>query len=70
MTHDDHYVACSTGRLRPDVVVVPLEKVQSMRWSQGPWVRRLKLANVHLDTAGHRFTGHARYRDADEALPT
>jgi putative membrane protein len=67
MTHDDHYVACSTGRLRPDVVVVPLEKVQSMRWSQGPWVRRLKLANVHLDTAGHRFTGHARYRDADEA---
>jgi putative membrane protein len=67
MTHDERYVACGTGRLRPDVVVVPLEKVQSVRWSQGPWVRRLKLANIHLDTAGHRFTGHARYRDAGEA---
>jgi putative membrane protein len=65
--HDDRYIACGTGRFRPDVVIVPLEKVQSFRWSQGPWSRRLRLATVDVDTAGQRFTGRARWRDADEA---
>jgi len=65
--HDDRYVACSTGRLRPDVVIVPLEKVQSIRWSQGPWSRRLRLATLDFDTAGQRFAGRARWRDVDEA---
>ena len=50
------YIACCTGRFRPDTVVVPLEKIQSIRWSQGPWSRRLRLANIHIDTAGQRFT--------------
>ena len=65
--HDDRYVSCCTGRFRPDTVIVPLEKVQSVRWSQGPWVRRLRLANLFLDTAGHRFTATARYRDQAQA---
>jgi putative membrane protein len=64
---DDAYLACCTGRLRPDTVVVPLAKVQSMRWSQGPWSRRLDLAGVHVDTAGRRFTARARFRDAAQA---
>ncbi|HTW21743.1 MAG TPA: PH domain-containing protein [Mycobacteriales bacterium] len=64
---DERYVACCTGRIRPDTVVVPLEKVQSIRWTQGPWARRLHLANVFLDTAGQRFTATARHRDRRQA---
>lgn len=65
--YDDNYVVCMTGRLRRSVVVVPLEKVQSLRWTQGPVSRRLRLASVHADTAGRRFPAIARYRDIGEA---
>jgi putative membrane protein len=44
---------------------VPLEKVQSVRWVQGPWQRRLGLASVKLDVAGKRVT--ARITDRTEA---
>jgi len=65
--YDDKYVVCMTGRLRRSMVVVPLEKVQSLRWTQGPVSRRLRLASVHADTAGRRFPATARYRDVGEA---
>jgi putative membrane protein len=65
--HDATYISCCTGRLRPDTVIVPLEKVQSFRWSQGPWSRALGLASIKLDTAGQRFTGSVRFRDATQA---
>jgi putative membrane protein len=65
--YDETYVVCAGGRIRRTIVVVPLEKVQSIRWSQGPLSRRLGLASVHVDTAGRRFTGSARFRDAGEA---
>lgn len=65
--YDDRYVVCGTGRLRRAFVVVPLGKIQSLRWSQGPVSRRLGLASVHADTAGHRFPGSAVFRDAAEA---
>jgi putative membrane protein len=64
---DSAYLVCTTGRLRPSTVVVPLEKVQSIRWSQGPVSRRLRLASVAVDTAGQRFTAEARFRDQGEA---
>ena len=65
--YDEKYVVCMTGRLRRSMVVVPLEKVQSLRWTQGPLSRRLRLASVHADTAGRRFPATARYRDVGEA---
>ena len=65
--HDETYISCCTGRLRPDTVVIPLAKVQSIRCKQGPWSRALRLSNVYVDTAGHRFTGWARHRDQAEA---
>jgi putative membrane protein len=65
--YDDNYVVCMTGRIRRSVVVVPLEKVQSLRWTQGPLSRRLRLASVHADTAGRRFPAAASYRDVTEA---
>jgi PH (Pleckstrin Homology) domain-containing protein len=33
--------------------MVPLEKAQSVRFVQGPLQRRLGLATVHVDAAGH-----------------
>jgi putative membrane protein len=65
--YDDKYVVCMTGRLRRSAVVVPLEKMQSLRWDQGPLSRRLRLASVSVDTAGRRFPAVARYRDVGDA---
>jgi putative membrane protein len=56
-----------TGRVRPQVVVVPLEKVQSVRLRQGPLQRWLRLATVHIDTAGRGWQARAVCRDAVEA---
>jgi putative membrane protein len=65
--HDDHYMVCGSGRVRPEFVIVPLQKAQSIRWSQGPVQRRLNLADVFVDSAGVHFPGRARMRDAAEA---
>ncbi|MFI5312894.1 MAG: PH domain-containing protein [Candidatus Dormibacteria bacterium] len=56
-----------TGRVRPEVVVVPLQKVQSVRLRQGPLQRWLRLATVHVDTAGRGWQARAVCRDAGEA---
>lgn len=58
-------VAATSGRLRRVISWVPLEKVQSLRHVQGPVQRRLRLASVHLDTAGKAV--HATLRDRDSA---
>ena len=52
------------GRLRRVSHWVPLDKVQSIRRTQGPVQRALRLATVHLDTAGPRM--HAALRDRDQ----
>lgn len=65
--HDQTYLFCGTGRVRPAVVIVPLAKVQSLRWMQGPWSRALRLASVYVDTAGRRYTGSAEFRSDEEA---
>jgi putative membrane protein len=57
----------TSGRLRKVTDVVPLAKVQSIRWSEGPVQRRFRLANVHLDTAGRSVYAVARDRDRLEA---
>src|SRR5258708_3155579 len=51
---DDHYVVASCGRVCRKTTWVPLEKVQSIRWVQGPLQRRLGLASVRLHLAGKR----------------
>jgi putative membrane protein len=48
----DTVVAARDGWLRPQLVVVPLARIQSVRVMQGPVQRRLGLATVHVDTAG------------------
>ncbi|MFL5941804.1 MAG: PH domain-containing protein [Gaiellaceae bacterium] len=63
----DTCVATTSGRLRKISCWVPLEKVQSLRRVQGPVQRRLRLASVHVDTAGSAVHATLRDRDATEA---
>ena len=60
-------VATTSGRLRRVTCWVPLEKVQSLRHVQGPLQRRMRLASVHVDTAGRAVHATLRDRDAGEA---
>jgi putative membrane protein len=64
---DDRYVAASRGRVCRTTTWIPLEKVQSIRWVQGPVQRRLGLASVRLDVAGRRVTGSIEDRAEAEA---
>jgi putative membrane protein len=57
----------TSGRLARRTVWVPLAKVQSLRRVEGPLQRRLRLATVHLDTAGRSLHAALRDRDAAEA---
>jgi putative membrane protein len=54
------------GRVTQRTVWVPLAKVQSLRLSQGPLQRRLRLATLHVDAAGRRVTASVRDRDLAE----
>ncbi|HEX6789514.1 MAG TPA: PH domain-containing protein [Gaiellaceae bacterium] len=68
---NDTVVVTQTGRSRRVTVWVPLHKVQSLRRVEGPVQRALRLATVHLDTAGRALHAALRDRDrgeADEAL--
>jgi putative membrane protein len=64
---NDTCVATTSGRLRRTTCWVPLEKVQSLRHVEGPVQRRLRLASVHVDTAGRAVHATLRDRDAAEA---
>jgi len=64
---DDRYVVASRGRVCRTTTWVPLQKVQSIRWVQGPVQRRLGLASVRLDVAGRRVTADIEDRASSEA---
>jgi putative membrane protein len=46
---------------------VPHARVQSLRLRQGPWQRRLGLADLHVDSPPGPVKVRARHRDAEEA---
>jgi putative membrane protein len=62
--HDDALAVSVVGRVRKVTTVVPLEKTQSIRFAQGPLQRRLALATVHVDAAGHV---RAEFRERPQA---
>ncbi|TDT20970.1 putative membrane protein [Streptomyces sp. BK208] len=62
----DAVFAARYGLLRRSLALVPHAKVQSVRLTQGPWRRALRLADVHVDTGANK-TVTTRLRDADEA---
>jgi putative membrane protein len=59
-------VASRAGVLTQRLVVVPLARIQSVRVVQGPLQRLLRLATVHVDTAGS-MRALGEHRDVDEA---
>jgi putative membrane protein len=62
---NDRYAITTSGRLQRVTDWVPLAKVQSVRRVEGPIQRRLRLSNIHLDTAGRKV--HTVLRDRDRA---
>jgi putative membrane protein len=63
----DRTVATRSGRFGVRTSWVPLAKVQSLRWVQGPLQRRLRLGGVHVDVAGRSVGAVLRDRDVDES---
>jgi putative membrane protein len=64
----DHGWSVTTyGRIRRVTDIVPQDKLQSVRLVSGPLQRRLRLATVHLDTAGRNVHAAFRHRDQQEA---
>jgi len=64
---DDKVFISKRGRFRRETDIVPHERVQSARLSQGPLQRRLGLATVHLDTSPGPVQPTAHHRDAQDA---
>jgi putative membrane protein len=63
----EQLVVSRSGWLQVSTHVAPQARVQSLRLTQGPWQRRLGLADVHLDSPPGPTTVRARHRDAAEA---
>jgi putative membrane protein len=65
--HNQVMAVTVTGRVCKKTVYMRLEKLQSVRLTQGPVQRKLSLASVHGDAAGQR--AHAAFADraADQA---
>jgi putative membrane protein len=63
---DERVFATRDGRITRRVVVVPYQRLQSVRVTQGPLQRWLDLANVYADTAGS-LTAVAYHRELAEA---
>lgn len=65
---DDLVFVARRGVFRRETDVIPHAKVQSVRWTQGPVERALRLATVHLDSTPGPVRVTASLRDADEAF--
>jgi putative membrane protein len=63
---NDAYAVTTSGRLRRVTDWVPLDKLQSIRAVEGPVQRLLRLASIHLDTAGRNAHAVLRDRDREE----
>jgi putative membrane protein len=63
----DLAVLLRSGHLTEVTTVVPYARLQSVRTSQGPWQRRLRLATVYVDTGGRRLSPTALHQDEQAA---
>ena len=64
---DARLVAMRDGRLRRELTLVPHERTQSVRLTQGPLQRRIGVATVHLDLPPGSFSAQARHREQTQA---
>jgi len=65
--HNKAMAVTITGRVCKKTVYMKLEKLQSVRLTQGPVQRRLSLASVHGDAAGRQAHAAFAEREADQA---
>jgi putative membrane protein len=65
--YDGAMAVATTGRLTKTTVWARLEKLQSVRFTQGPVQRVLDLADVHADVAGKRVHVAFKNRNALQA---
>jgi putative membrane protein len=63
----EHLVVSRSGVLTRRTHVVPHARVQSLQLRQGPWQRRLGLADLRVDSPPGPVLVRARHRDAAEA---
>lgn len=63
----DRFFVAEQGWVSRDVLLMPHAKPQSIRLTQGPAQRRLRLATVHLDSTSGPVAVAALHRDAQEA---
>lgn len=64
---DEQLVVSREGWLARRTHAAPQARIQSVRITQGPWQRRLGLADVHTDSPPGPTTVRARHRDVAEA---
>ena len=64
---DERLVVSREGWLTRRTHAAPQARIQSVRITQGPWQRRLDLADVHIDSPPGPTHVRARHRDAAEA---
>jgi putative membrane protein len=64
---DEHLVVSRQGLLTRRTHVVPLARVQSLQLHQGPWQRRLGLADLRVDSPPGPVKVRGYHRDAVEA---
>ena len=64
---DERLVVSREGWLTRRTHAAPQARIQSLRVTQGPWQRRLGLADVHVDSPPGPAKVRARHRDAAEA---
>ena len=63
----DGLVVSREGLVNRRTHVVPHARVQSLQLHQGPWQRRLGLADLQVDSPPGPVKVRARHRDAPEA---
>jgi putative membrane protein len=64
---DDRVLVARHGWLVPSWDVVPHARTQSVRVTQGPWQRRLRLASVHVDSTPGPVSIVGHHLDAAQA---
>ncbi len=64
---DEQLVVSREGWLTRRTHAAPQARIQSVRITQGPWQRRLGLADVHTDSPPGPTTVRARHRDVADA---
>ena len=62
---DEHSFAIRRGRITRHLAVVPHARTQSVRWTQGPWERTLRLASMHVDVTPGPISVSGLHLDAD-----